>query len=216
MQLATHSYYVRPMTLADIPQVMDIERESFPTMWPQTAYRRELQENRLARYLVVVETGTEAPPPPPERGLSRLVSGVRRAISGEEEPEPTREFLVGFLGIWFMVDEAHIVTIAVRESHRRRGIGELLLIRALELAAERGEETVSLEVRISNEPAQRLYEKYGFRKAGIRPRYYSDNQEDAVIMTTGRLSSRAHQALFQQRLQEYAARYGSERLQPVP
>ncbi|HEY8490566.1 MAG TPA: ribosomal protein S18-alanine N-acetyltransferase [Dehalococcoidia bacterium] len=215
MKLATHSYYVRPMTLADIPQVMDIERESFPTMWPQTAYRRELQENRLARYLVAVEEGAEAPPPPPEGSLSRLISGVRRAISGEEEPEPTREHLVGFLGIWFMVEEAHVVTIAVRASHRQRGIGELLLIRALELAAERGEATVTLEVRISNEPAQRLYEKYGFQRVGIRPRYYSDNQEDAVIMTTGRLDSQAYRALFQQRLQEYAARYGYERLHPV-
>ena len=80
-------------------------------------------------------------------------------------------------------DEAHIVTIAVRESHRRRGIAELLLIRAIDLARAKEQGLVTLECRVSNHPALALYDKYGFRKVGLRPRYYSDNREDAYVLT---------------------------------
>ncbi len=69
--------------------------------------------------------------------------------------------IVGYAGLWLMVDEAHITTFAVHPDHRRRRIGNL--------------------------PAQKLYEKYGFRRAGVRRRYYSDNNEDALIMWTERL-----------------------------
>ena len=83
-----------------------------------------------------------------------------------------------------MVDEAHIVAIAVREAYRRNGIGELLLAESIELALENHQENVTLEVRRSNLAAQALYEKYRFLKVGVRRRYYSDNHEDAVIMST--------------------------------
>jgi ribosomal-protein-alanine N-acetyltransferase len=83
-----------------------------------------------------------------------------------------------------MVDDAHIVAIAVRESYRRRGIGETLLAEAIDLAMRNFQETVTLEVRRSNTAAQALYEKYRFLKVGVRKRYYSDNHEDAIIMTT--------------------------------
>lgn len=92
--------------------------------------------------------------------------------------------IVGFGGIWLMVDEAHITTFAVHSRYRRRRIGERLLLALLDVAVARGAREATLEVRLSNLPARRLYEKYGFRPVGIRPRYYSDNQEDALIMTT--------------------------------
>ena len=92
--------------------------------------------------------------------------------------------VVGFAGLWVMVDEAHITTFAVDPRWRRRGVGQWLLVRLFELADARRAREATLEVRLSNMPARRLYEKYGFRPVGIRPRYYSDNGEDALIMTT--------------------------------
>ena len=97
--------------------------------------------------------------------------------------------VVGFAGLWVMVDEAHITTFAVHPRWRRRGVGQHLLLRLLELANDRRAREATLEVRLSNMPARRLYEKYGFRPVGIRPRYYSDNGEDALIMTTDALAS---------------------------
>ena len=99
------------------------------------------------------------------------------------------ERVVGYGGIWLMVDEAHITTFAVHPSFRRRRIGERMLIALLDLAVDRGAREATLEVRLSNLAARRLYEKYGFRPVGIRPRYYSDNQEDALIMTTEPLAT---------------------------
>ena len=92
--------------------------------------------------------------------------------------------VVAFGGIWLMVDEAHITTFAVDPAWRRRSIGERLLVGLLDAAMVRRAREATLEVRLSNVAARRLYEKYGFRPVGIRPRYYSDNGEDALIMTT--------------------------------
>jgi len=97
--------------------------------------------------------------------------------------------IVGFGGLWVMVDEAHITTFAVDPRWRRRGVGEWLLLGLLARAVERNAREATLEVRLSNMPARRLYEKYGFRPVGIRPRYYSDNGEDALIMTTDALAA---------------------------
>ena len=100
------------------------------------------------------------------------------------------ERIVGYAGLWLMVDEAHITTFAVHPDHRRLRIGEKLLHRVFEIAVVMNAEWLTLEVRASNLAAQKLYEKYGFRRAGVRRRYYSDNNEDALIMWTERLKDR--------------------------
>lgn len=92
--------------------------------------------------------------------------------------------IAAYGGMWLMVDEAHITTFAVHPAWRRQRIGERLLLAFLDLAIDRGAHEATLEVRLSNLPARKLYEKYGFRPVGLRPRYYSDNGEDALIMTT--------------------------------
>ena len=92
--------------------------------------------------------------------------------------------LIGYGGMWLMVDEAHITTFAIHPAWRRQHIGERLLLAFLDLAVDRGAHEATLEVRLSNLAARRLYEKYGFRPVGLRPRYYSDDNEDALIMTT--------------------------------
>jgi ribosomal-protein-alanine N-acetyltransferase len=90
-----------------------------------------------------------------------------------------------------MVDEAHVTTFAVLPAWRRQGIGARLLLALIELAEEVGASVATLEVRLSNLDARRLYERFGFRPVGVRPRYYSDNNEDALIMTTEELDSRS-------------------------
>jgi ribosomal-protein-alanine N-acetyltransferase len=99
--------------------------------------------------------------------------------------------VVGYGGMWVIVDEAHITTFAVDPDWRRQGIGERLLLALLDLAGGRNAREATLEVRLSNLPARRLYEKYGFRPVGLRPRYYSDDNEDALIMTTDTLTGPA-------------------------
>lgn len=91
--------------------------------------------------------------------------------------------VVGFLGYWLIADEVHISTFAVHPNHRTRRIGEKLLLSALADARRQGAEIATLEVRVSNQPAVRLYEKLGFQSVGRRVGYYRDNGEDALLMT---------------------------------
>lgn len=189
------------MTADDITQVADVERESFPSMWPQTAYKRELA-NKLARYLVLTEVRDTPIDPPATGGLW----GALRRLVGSEPAAGSHDYLLGFIGLWLMVGEAHIVTVAVRQRYRRMGIGERLVIAALELALECDQEVATLEVRASNDAAQQLYAKYGFARLGLRKRYYTDNNEDAVIMTTPDLASDGVRA----RLDELRARHRAE------
>ncbi len=198
-------YVLRRMRLADIAQVMDIERESFPSMWPQTAYSRELK-NPLARYFVVVEEGSdegeeEAHPGGPLRWL------IRRLLRREREKPPTRRLIIGLVGVWLMVDQAHVVTIAVREAFRRQGVGALLLLAAMETAFAEKMDATTLEYRKANEPARALYEKFGFLNVGERPRYYSDTNEDAVIMTSPPMSSKSYREKYERLRREFEERW---------
>jgi len=106
------------------------------------------------------------------------------------------ERVVGFAGIWLMVDEAHVTTFGVHPDHRRRGVARRLLLRLAELAIELGTVRMTLEVRVGNEPAQALYRSFGFRIAGRRIAYYSDDGEDALVMTTPGLTSPAMRAIL--------------------
>jgi [ribosomal protein S18]-alanine N-acetyltransferase len=111
--------------------------------------------------------------------------------------------VVGYAGIWLMVDEAHITTFAILPEWRRRGLGGRLMVEVMRLASELGARVGTLEVRLSNVPAQRLYQRFGFRPVGLRPRYYSDNAEDALIMTSAPLDSPE----MRDRLEALARRY---------
>ena len=97
-----------------------------------------------------------------------------------------------------MVDEAHITTIAMHPDFRRRGLGEFMLVSLIDIAYSINARWVTLEVRVSNHHAQNLYRKYGFREAGLRHRYYSDNQEDALIMWTDEIKSLTYTQKFQE------------------
>ena len=106
------------------------------------------------------------------------------------------ERVVGFAGVWLMVDEAHITTFGVHPDWRRQGVGRRLLLRLLEMAIELGARRMTLEVRVSNQAAQALYHSFGFQTVGRRPRYYTDDGEDALVMTTPDLGRPAMTALL--------------------
>lgn len=92
------------------------------------------------------------------------------------------EKVVGYAGAWLIMDESHITTIGVDPKYQRQGIGERLLANLLREAIRRGIERSTLEVRKFNHVAQRLYRKYGFHAVAVRKGYYTDNNEDAIIM----------------------------------
>ena len=117
--------------------------------------------------------------------------------------------MVAYCGFWMAADEAHISTIAVDPRYRRQGIGQLLLMTAIEQAVELRASIVSLEVRVSNLTAQELYHKYGFRAVGLRARYYSDNREDAVIMTAPHIASAPYQRMLRNLREELVQRLSS-------
>jgi ribosomal-protein-alanine N-acetyltransferase len=90
--------------------------------------------------------------------------------------------VVGYAGMWVILDEAHITNIAIHPDHRGKKIGEELMRRMMALGVAHGAERMTLEVRVSNIPAQKMYEKLGFVSHGVRKGYYTDNNEDALIM----------------------------------
>jgi ribosomal-protein-alanine N-acetyltransferase len=203
-------YSLRPLHSQDAGQATQIEKDAFPTQWPSTAFRREAQ-NRLAKYLVASEIADPQPeespatdfPNPPQRKtffINRFAKKTRDFLYSRSRLIRTSpdspEYLVGFVGVLFLADEAHITGIGVRTSHRGLGIGELLLIGAIELADQRSSNVVTLEVRASNYVAQSLYRKYLFEDAGIRKGYYVDNNEDALIMTSPVIQSSEYRCRF--------------------
>ena len=90
--------------------------------------------------------------------------------------------IVGFAGIWLSVDDIHITNIVVKKSCRNQKIGSLMLNNLIELCENRTQKSITLEVNSNNIPAQKLYQKFGFKNVGIRKKYYN-NTEDAIIMT---------------------------------
>ncbi|AND37893.1 MULTISPECIES: ribosomal protein S18-alanine N-acetyltransferase [Cytobacillus] len=90
--------------------------------------------------------------------------------------------VIGYCGAWIVVDEAHITNVALLPEYRGRKLGEALMRKLMEIASEMGAITMTLEVRVSNFTAQALYRKLGFQNGAIRKNYYTDNQEDALVM----------------------------------
>jgi ribosomal-protein-alanine N-acetyltransferase len=157
--LSTNStVLIRPMQPSDIEQVHLIDQLSFSLPWPVSAFSYELNENPLSMLWVA-----EVNPP----GEKRLV--------------------VGMIVVWLIVDEVHIATIAVHPDHRNQGIGQKILVTALREIILKGYRFATLEVRASNMTAQKLYRRFQFEVVGSRPRYYRDNNEDALIMTASGL-----------------------------
>lgn len=172
---------LRDMTRADIRPVRRIESAAYQDAWPARAFDAELS-NAFARYRVAVEARLDAPAAPlPPRGP---LEAIRRRLSGRAA---SAERIVGFMGVWYMQDQMHLVTIAVDPAEQGRGIGARMLLDCIDLARDAELPEVVLEVRVGNARAQALYERFGFHRAGTLLAYYQDNHEDAYVMLSGRL-----------------------------
>ena len=204
--------YIRPMTKDDVAQVARIDREAFPTEWPPTNFRREL-ENHMAYYIVASEGLIASNQSNSnEKPSTSLIDRIKNLLKRRSyDPPTTEEHIIGYSGMWILADEAHIMSIASTEEYRHKGVGEALLIGIIDLARKHRARIVTLEVRVSNTIAQNLYLKYGFRKTGLRKGYYLDNREDAIIMTTDYINSPEFKEHLQRLMEEHVKRCGETR-----
>ena len=165
------TFILRNMQLADIPQVVAIDRESFTMPWSARTYHFEIT-NHDTSHMVVLGTAHLTP-------LQQY--GWRGIFHRMFAPKPPA-IIVGYGGCWLIAGEAHISTIATHPDFRERGLGELLLASMLQRGINLGGEYSVLEVRESNLTAQKLYEKYAYKVVGRRKGYYRDENEDALLM----------------------------------
>ena len=124
--------------------------------------------------------------PWPKRAFeNELANPMARCwVADYADPQPV---LIAALILWIILDEAHIATLACDEHYRQRGIAKVMMAHAMLNAYEEGTVTSLLEVRRSNEAALALYQSTGFYTAGVRKKYYSDNQEDALLMNLDKI-----------------------------
>ncbi len=144
---------IEPATPSDLPELVRLEEACFSSPWTSKMLEAELSGNRFARFLVA----------------------RRMDMAGGSA-------IIAYLCFWIVFEEVRIMNLAVLESMRRRGIGRTLADLALQAGREEGAVRALLEVRYSNLGARALYERLGFRQTTIRPRYYTNPEEDAVLM----------------------------------
>lgn len=157
---------VTPMRRRHLRGVLAIEQLVYPRPWSPSLFVSELGQSDTRRYFVAVEQRT-----------SRL-----------PWPRPT---VLGYAGVMVAAGEAHVTTVAVHPHHHRRKIASHLLVALLTAARAMGAEAATLEVRVNNRGAQRLYGGFGFAPVGVRPGYYTETREDAVVMWAHDLQSEA-------------------------
>jgi ribosomal-protein-alanine N-acetyltransferase len=148
---------LRRMRVDDLDEVMEIERAAFKHPWSTELFRRELDHD-WSTVLLAIEPLTSAP-------------------GGKDS-----ERIVGFLIYWLVHDEVHVLNVAVDPRHRRRGIARMLLADTERRAHEAHASLLTLEVRRSNTAALDLYKEFDYRAVGVRPNYYVDEGEDAIVM----------------------------------
>ncbi len=175
-------YVIEPMTIEDLAEVHAVEAQSVPTPWPISAYRRELNNPQGNHYIVCRWRPPDAIAA--ERPEERNGRGLFPLFHRRDERPPLHAPIVGFAGMWIQGDEAHVTIIGVAPAHRGRGVGEFIFTALIDHALSRSATWITLEVRVSNLRAQNLYAKYGFSVQGTRRRYYSDDGEDAYVMSS--------------------------------
>ncbi|BDG08058.1 ribosomal protein S18-alanine N-acetyltransferase [Anaeromyxobacter paludicola] len=148
-------FLFRRMVEDDLDRVMEIELQAFSHPWSAELFRRE---------------------------LTHPWSTVLLATEPRPAPEGRREQLLGFVIYWLVHDELHVLNVAVAGEERRRGVARALLEEMSARGRLAGAVLATLEVRRSNRPAIALYESLGYRRVGLRPNYYVDEGEDAIVM----------------------------------
>jgi ribosomal-protein-alanine N-acetyltransferase len=162
---------LEPMRRRDLRRgVMSIEMSSYPKPWSQQVFESELAQVRS--------------------GARRYLVARRVARAGRRDAD-----VVGYAGLWFNSDEAHVTNVAVHPEQQRRGVATALLLGLADAAIDRGCGAWTLEVRVSSKGAQELYRRFGFSPAGVRARYY-ENTEDAIVMWCNDIQGDDYRALL--------------------
>ncbi len=145
---------IEPANPEDIDEIVEVENRAYPFPWTRNVLLGEIH------------------------GESFSYVFVARLQNHAERPRK----IIGYHFFWVVVDEIHILNIAVDPAYQKHGLGKHLLQFAIDFGRDLGAECVLLEVRISNTNAQQMYRHFGFQQIGIRKGYYSDNKEDAGVM----------------------------------
>jgi [ribosomal protein S18]-alanine N-acetyltransferase len=176
---------LKPLTQELLPAVLVLDQACFGGLWTFDGYQREL-ESPNSEILVL-----------PKPVLKDAGGGIKDEIDTQ---------LIGLGCFWAILEEAHITILAVHPNFQRQGLGQWILCALLQKACDRGLERATLEVRISNQVALTLYQKFGFREAGRRRRYYQDTGEDALILWRSGLQRQEFQHELQTWQEAVAAR----------
>ena len=156
----------------DVLAIEQIEKQCFSVPWSYESLHKDIVENDLAFYVVAEIAGQQCDS-----------AGQQCDGDGQQCSETAADGQVcGYVGVWKIFDEGHITNVAVTPEYRRMHIGRAMLETLIEVTGQAGIERYTLEVRAGNQPAIKLYEGLGFKAEGIRPGYYEDNGEDALIM----------------------------------
>lgn len=158
------SIQLQPLTQDWLPAVLELDQTCFGGLWTLDGYQREL-DSPNSELLVLLAQSPSLPVP--------------------------HASLIGIGCFWAILDEAHITVMGIHPNYQRQGLGQFMLLALLDRARQREMTRATLEVRISNEPAIKLYKKFGFKVAGTRKGYYTDNGEDALILWLGELQTAA-------------------------
>ncbi len=138
---------IREMTYSDLEKIAELEQQLFKEPWSRDDFKRELDENEFAKYMIA-------------------------EIDGE---------IAGYFGLWILFDQAQITTIGTASKYQRQHVASMMMKTIEKMCIENECEFLSLEVRVSNLPAQKLYQKFGLEIVSVRKNYYSDH-EDAYLM----------------------------------
>lgn len=157
---------IRKLEIRDIDRVSEIDQNSFTLPWPKSSFHYELEKNSAARAWVA-------------------------EIQQDEQP-----LIVGMIVTWLILDELHIATLATDPGYRQHQIALKLMVHSLCTAADEGALVSYLEVRRGNVAARALYQKLGYGEDGVRPHYYQDNHEDAILMSLKAIDSAALKMLL--------------------
>ena len=160
-----------------LDDVLKIEEVSYGEHhWSKDSFRSEIK-NCVSNYVCAC--------------VSRCDSEV-----GDEPAMINTTKVIGYCGVWNILEEAHITTLAVHPDYRGKKIAQALLVHVFESFYREKVKFVTLEVRVSNTPAIKLYEKFGFKSLGVRKKYYQNNNEDALIMWTNNIFSQEFKLLY--------------------
>ncbi len=179
---------IRPMEEKDLERVQEIDQQSFSLPWPGRAFCYELKENPHALLWVAEVSPLDGtflmkPESGGAQDFASEIGPVKSFAQISSKRESQTSLVVGMIVVWMVLDEAHIATLAVDPQYRGLGVASRLLETSLQAAMQRNASQATLEVRAGNQAALALYRRFGFEVVGRRPRYYKDNNEDALIMT---------------------------------